>query len=175
RPRLVVVGPPGAGKTTTGKELAKLLGVAFRDVDHDIELAAGKSISEIFTVDGEPAFRDLEERAVAAALTDHPGVLALGGGAVLSALTRQRLRGHTVVFLNVGMADGVRRTGLSAARPLLAGVNPRATFKALLDARLPLYREVAVIEVLTDGRTQREAARQAYEALSAVDVTTKGS
>ncbi|MDQ2587618.1 shikimate kinase [Saccharothrix yanglingensis] len=149
-PRFVVLGPPGAGKTTVGRLLAERLGVTFRDTDDDVVAAAGKPISDIFTTDGEPAFRALEEQAVAAGLADHDGVLALGGGAVLSAATRERLAGHTVVFLGVGTAEGVRRTGLSTARPLLAGVNPRSTFKALLDARLPLYREVATIEVLTD-------------------------
>ncbi|MFD5828663.1 shikimate kinase [Lentzea sp. NPDC060358] len=150
-PRCVVVGPPGAGKTTVSELLAARLGVAFRDVDADVVALAGKPISDIFLDDGEPAFRAMEEEAVAKALVEHEGVLALGGGAVLSAATRDRLREHTVVFLNVGMAEGVRRTGLAANRPLLTGVNPRATFKALLDARLPLYREVATIEVLTDA------------------------
>jgi shikimate kinase len=149
-PVLVVLGPPGAGKTTVGQLLAERLGVPFRDVDDDIVALAGKSISDIFTSDGEPVFRAMEEQAVADGLKTHEGVLALGGGAVLSATTRQLLAGHTVVFLNVGMAEGVKRTGLSNARPLLTGMNPRATFKALLDARLPLYREVATIEVATD-------------------------
>ncbi len=155
-PRYVVLGPPGAGKTTVGVLLAERLGVAFRDTDDDIVTTAGKPISDIFTDDGEPVFRAMEEEAVAEGLKTHDGVLALGGGAVLSAATRERLSGHTVVFLNVGMAEGVRRTGMSSARPLLAGVNPRATFKSLLDARLPLYREVATIEVATDDLTPEQ-------------------
>lgn len=155
-PQAVVVGPPGAGKTTIGELLALKLGAPFRDVDEDIVTTAGKPISDIFTQDGEPAFRLIEEEAVAKALTEHDGVLALGGGAVLSERTRELLAGHRVVFLNVGMAEGVRRTGMSSARPLLAGVNPRATFKALLDARLPLYRQVATVEVDTDGREPAE-------------------
>ncbi|GLW94411.1 shikimate kinase [Actinokineospora globicatena] len=149
-PVAVIVGPPGAGKTTIGEGLAAALGVAFRDTDADVEAAAGKSIADIFTQDGEPVFRAAEASAVATALVEHDGVLALGGGAVLAEGTRALLAGHTVVFLNVGMAEGVRRTGLSAARPLLAGVNPRAKFKELLDQRLPIYREVATIEVATD-------------------------
>ncbi|GLZ36086.1 shikimate kinase [Lentzea sp. NBRC 105346] len=157
-PRLVVLGPPGAGKTTVGELLAAKLGVTFRDVDADIVESAGKPISDIFTQDGEPVFRAMEEEAVLKGLTEHDGVLALGGGAVLSARTRENLKGHTVVFLNVGMAEGVRRTGLSSARPLLTGVNPRATFKALLDARLPLYREVATVEVLTDDLDPEQVA-----------------
>ena len=94
----------------------------------------------MFTEDGEDAFRALERAVVAEALTATDGVLALGGGSVLAAVTRERLRGHRVVHLKVGLADGIRRTGMSSARPLLAGVNPRATFKALLDARAPLPR-----------------------------------
>jgi shikimate kinase len=72
-----------------------------------------------------------------------------------------------VVFLNVGLAEGVRRTGLSSARPLLAGVNPRATFKQLLDARLPLYREVAAVEVGTDERTLAEVVDEVLSCLAA--------
>lgn len=162
-PRFVVVGPPGAGKTTVSEVLAARLGLELRDVDADIVELAGKPISDIFTDDGEPVFRAMEEEAVAKALVEHEGVLALGGGAVLSAVTRERLRGHTVVFLNVGMAEGVRRTGLSSARPLLSGVNPRATFKTLLDARLPLYREVATVEVLTDSRNPQQVADAVIE------------
>ncbi|MBP2472917.1 shikimate kinase [Crossiella equi] len=164
-PKAVVVGPPGSGKTTVGQLLAEALGVEFADTDALIVEVAGKAISEIFTSDGEPAFRELEEKTVAAALDAAGGVLSLGGGAVLSERTRGLLAGHTVVFLNVGMAEGVRRTGLSTARPLLAGVNPRATFKALLDARMPLYREVATVEVATDARTPEEVAEAALAQL----------
>jgi shikimate kinase len=156
KPCVVVAGPPGSGKSTVGPLLAERLGVAFRDSDDDIVAAAGRSITDIFTTDGEPAFRELEERVIADALTTHDGVLSVGGGAVLAPATRERLRGHPVVFLDVGFAAGVQRVGLSTARPLLAGVNPRATYRTLLEARLPLYRKVATIEVRTDDRTPAE-------------------
>lgn len=168
---MVLVGPPGAGKSTVGRLLSDRLGVDFTDIDDLIVARAGRSISDIFITDGEPAFRDLEEAEVAHALARRNGVLALGGGAVLSGQTRARLRGRCVVFLSVGMAEGVRRTGLSTARPLLAGVNPRATFAALLDARLPLYREVAVVEVPTDGRKPAQVVEDVLTATGAVGGT----
>lgn len=156
---MVIVGPPGAGKTTVGRVLARRLGVEFTDVDVLLVERAGKAIADIFLQDGEDVFRAMEREVVAEALSDTDGVLALGGGSVLAAETRERLRGHRVVYLTVGLADGLRRTGMSTARPLLAGVNPRATFKALLDARAPLYREVATVEIETDRRSANQVAR----------------
>lgn len=165
----MLVGPPGSGKSTVGRLLSKLMDAPFRDTDETVEEMAGKAVSEIFTADGEPKFRELEEQAIAKALAEHEGVLSLGGGAVLSERTRQRLAEHPVVFLSVGLAEGARRTGLSTARPLLAGVNPRATFKALLDARMPLYREVATVELATDGVQPRRLAEQASDGLARAD------
>ena len=152
RPTLVVVGPPGAGKSTIGRLVAERLRVEFTDADDLIVERIGKSIADMFLEDGEPAFRALEREVVASALRSTVGVLGLGGGAVLADETRALLRSHRVLSLRVGLADGLRRTGMSTARPLLAGVNPRATFKALLDQRSPLYHEVATVEVDTTGR-----------------------
>jgi shikimate kinase len=168
RPTLVLVGPPGAGKTTVGRVLARRLAVDFTDVDAIIVERAGKTIADMFVHDGEDAFRALEREVVAEALVRTEGVLALGGGSVLAAQTRERLRGHRVVLLTVGVTDGLRRTGMSTARPLLAGVNPRATFKALLDARAPLYREVATFEVDTVRRSANQVARAVLEVIGAV-------
>jgi shikimate kinase len=153
----VLVGAPGSGKTTVGLALADALGVAFRDTDTDIEQLAGKPIPEIFIDEGEAHFRNLERAAVATALASHPGVLALGGGAVLAEETRAALIGHTVVHLSVELPDAVKRVGLGAGRPLLA-LNPRATLKHLMEQRRPLYAEVATATVVTDGRTPEEIA-----------------
>jgi shikimate kinase len=154
-PSHVLVGAPGAGKTTVGRLLAERLGVAFRDTDADVEVVAGKEIADIFYADGEQAFRALERSAVAAALAEHDGVLALGGGAVLAPGTRALLRGHHVVLLEVGLSAAADRVGLNRTRPVLA-LNPRAQLRTLLEERLPLYREVAVLSVPTDGRTPAE-------------------
>jgi shikimate kinase len=148
-PLVVLVGPPGAGKTTTGRAVARRLRTGFRDTDHDIEALAGTPVSEIFVDHGEQHFRALEETAVAAALAEHDGVLALGGGAVLSAATRALLAGHPVVFLDVGLAAAVSRVGMNGNRPLLLG-NVRSQLKGLMDRRRPLYDEVARHTVLTD-------------------------
>ena len=162
---LVLVGAPGAGKTTVGRVLARRLAVGFSDVDEMIVERSGKAIADMFLEDGEDAFRALERAVVADALCGVDGVLALGGGSVLAAETRRLLRRHRVVHLQVGLADGLRRTGMSTARPLLAGVNPRATFRALLEARAPLYREVATVEVDTGRGNANQVARMVLAAL----------
>ena len=156
-PLAVVVGPPGAGKTTVGQAVAAMLGLPFLDTDAVIEETAGKPIPEIFFDDGEPAFRAMELTAVEAALASFNGVVALGGGAILDAGTRAALAGLTVVFLSVELPDAVKRVGLGMGRPLLS-VNPRATLKYLMEQRRPLYAAVATHTIATDGRTPHEIA-----------------
>jgi len=167
RPRVVLVGPPAAGKTTVGRLLADRLSVPFVDTDDLVVARAGKPVSEIFVDDGEEAFRRLEADAVAEALT-RDAVVALGGGAVLAEQNRKRLAGHPVVLLAAGVPTSAARVGLNRDRPLLLG-NPRQQLRALLDARLPLYREVAVAEVATDDRTPDEVADAVLAAVSAPD------
>ncbi len=164
-PRVVLIGAMGAGKTTVGERVAERLGLDFRDTDHDIEEAEGRSVSEIFVDSGEDYFREREQAAVAAALDTHDGVLALGGGAVLAAATQEILQGHPVVFLRVGLSDAARRVGLGTSRPLLLG-NIRSRLKQLLDERTPIYEAVASWVVETDGRDPGDVADDVLEVIS---------
>ncbi|OEU88823.1 shikimate kinase [Streptomyces abyssalis] len=163
-PAVILVGPMGVGKTTVGELLAQRLGTACRDTDEDIVQAAGRPISEIFLDEGEPHFRALEREAVRTALAEHTGVLALGGGAVLAPETRQLLEGAPVVFLDMDVAEAVKRVGLDAPRPLLM-MNPRKQWRELMDARRPLYTEVATAVVSTENRTPDEVVGEILDVL----------
>ncbi|HET9945869.1 MAG TPA: shikimate kinase [Actinomycetes bacterium] len=167
-PRAVIVGPPGSGKSTVARLVAERLGLASRDTDDDVEAAAGASVSDVFVERGEEGFRAMERVAVAAALAEHDGVLALGGGAVLDQGTRELLHGRTVVFLDVGIKDAASRIGFNRDRPLLLG-NPRAQWLRLMEARRPVYEEVATVRVDTDGRSADEVADAVVAALGAVE------
>lgn len=153
-PRFVLIGPPGAGKSTVARALAHQLGVTRRDTDTDIERTAGKSIANIFIDDGEEHFRALEQAAVAAALRESDGVVALGGGAVLAEPTQTLLHefvaaGGAVVYLEVSAAAAAPRVGLNAARPLLVG-SPRKQWIELMEVRRPIYERLATMTVNTD-------------------------
>lgn len=165
RPKAVLIGPPGSGKTTIGTALAERLGVAFRDTDADVEATAGKPVSDIFIDDGEQRFRELEGAAVRRALAEHDGVLALGGGAILAPATQELLAGHTVVYLQVGLSDAVQRVGLATARPLLV-LNPRSRLRELMAEREPIYKRLAAITVGTDGRDPGDIVEKIIKELS---------
>jgi shikimate kinase len=158
-PKAVLVGLPGSGKSTIGRRLAKALDVDMLDTDAAIEQQTGRPIADIFATDGEQEFRRIEEGVVRAALAEHDGIVSLGGGAVTSPGVRAALAGHTVVYLEITAAEGVRRTGGNTVRPLLAGPDRAEKFRALMSERVPLYRQVATIRVNTNRRNPGAVVR----------------
>lgn len=157
-PVAVLIGPPGAGKTTVGRALAHLLGVDLVDTDELVEQSAGRSISDIFVDEGEPAFRAMEVEATRAALAT-PGVVALGGGAPMQPAIAELLAGHPVVFLDVTIAHASKRIGFDGSRPLLA-VNPRAAWTTMMNTRRPTYDRLGELRVETGDRTPEQIAAQ---------------
>ena len=166
KPIAVLIGAPGAGKSTIGRRVAERLKVPFVDTDALIEEQSGMSVSDMFVELGEPEFRVREEEAVRRALSEQTGVVALGGGAILSESTRQLLAEHTVVWLRVNVSDAASRVGMNQARPLLLG-NVRGRLTQLLNERTPLYESVASITIETDGRAVREVTSSVLAAVAA--------
>jgi shikimate kinase len=162
---VVIVGPPGAGKSTVARLLGERLGLAVRDTDDDVERAAGETISDIFVEHGEARFRALESQAVQEAVAEHDGVLALGGGAVLDPDVAELLAGLTVVFLDVSIKAAAPRVGLNRDRPLLLG-NPRAQWIRLMEARRPTYEAISSHRVDTDEKTADEVADEVLRVIS---------
>jgi|GEM_PF-37832 len=170
---VVLVGPPGAGKSTIGRKLARELGAELIDTDAVIEAETGRTIPEIFTADGEPEFRRIEQDVVRRAVLAERGIVSLGGGAILSAATRELLRDRTVVYLEISVAEGLRRTGATTHRPLLAGTDPAAKYRELMRIRRSLYREVATVRVRTEGRSPGRVVRNILARLGLEPVEPK--
>jgi len=168
-PRAILIGPPGAGKSTVGKALAKRMNLSFADTDHLIEARAGKKITEIFVEDGEPKFRELEEEIVEASLSSVEGILALGGGAVMSARTQNLLDSSRskVILLEVSISQAAPRVGFNKERPLLA-INPRQQWQALYEKRLPIYKRLAGFSISTDSKKPHEVAEEIAQYLEGV-------
>jgi shikimate kinase len=164
-PKAVLIGLPGSGKSTIGRRLAKALDVSLLDTDAAIEETTGRTIADIFATDGEPEFRRIEEDVIRSSLQSHAGVLSLGGGAVTTPGVRDALAGHVVIYLEISAAEGVRRTGGSTVRPLLAGGDRGEKFRKLMAERVPLYRRVATMRVNTNRRNPGAVVRHIVERL----------
>lgn len=164
-PRVVLVGPPGAGKTEVALALGRRLELPVRDTDRDVEALAGMPVGQVFVELGEAHFRDLERQAVVDAIENHDGVLAVGGGAVMDPRTEADLAGQRVVFLDVSITHAARRLGFNAERPTHL-VNPRAQWLRMMEGRRPVYERIAVVTVSTDDRDAEAVAADVATAVS---------
>jgi shikimate kinase len=165
-PKIVLIGPMGAGKTTVGAEVAKRLNCSFADSDQLIEADQGKSISEIFIEDGEPHFRLVEESIVIDALLAEEGVLSLGGGAVTNDATRRAIASNAAkkIFLDISLSAVSPRVGFDSARPLLM-VNPRQKWAELMNARRPIYESLADFKIDVSEKSVEEIVSEIVDSL----------
>jgi shikimate kinase len=161
----VLVGIPGSGKSTIGRELAKKLGVDFCDTDRVIESEAGKSVASIFVEDGEAQFRKMESRVVLESLSKENAVISLGGGSILDSDVRAALANHNVIWLKTSVGNAVRRTSINQNRPLLLEA-PRATLIRLMDERDPLYLEVSKYSIDTDEKSIKVIVQEISDVLA---------
>ena len=166
--KIVLIGPPGAGKSSIGKSLAKELNLNFIDSDSEIEKISHKKISEIFIEDGEPAFRLLEVDVVRKVLSDFEGVISLGGGAPINPEIQEVLgrANYPVIFIDVSIAQAAIRIGFNKDRPLLL-VNPRQQWISLMNDRRPIYEKLASQTISSDNQKPHEVAKQISDKLKA--------
>lgn len=167
-PRIILIGPPGSGKTSIGRSLARSLKIDFKDTDALIEVDQGKSVSQIFIDDGEPLFREVEERICLLAIQNETGVLSLGGGAVLSKKVAGEMRrsGAQIIFLDVSLKVAAPRIGFNRDRPLLLN-NPRQQWQALMDARRPVYEGLANVIFDVEDRSVGQVVEELLLKVSA--------
>lgn len=163
-PILILIGPPGSGKSTVGRLVAAKLGVSFRDFDDDLEHECGLPAGELVVKLGRERFSEVERGLIGTILADHTGVLALGGGTPLNPVIREQLKPFHIVFLDVELNELLRREGLVTLHPWLLP-NPRAHLRQLLSERRPIYEAVSSAVVSTTGRCVQDVAAEVLRTL----------
>ena len=164
---IILIGPMGSGKTSTGRMLAKELGYAFADTDEEVTKRTGVSIAYIFDVEGEEGFRKRECLALRECLNDNNTILSTGGGIVLSKENRDLLQDRgTVVYLQTSIRSQVKRTASTNNRPLLQNKDPEETLEKLMLTRAPLYEEIADITIMTDNKSLQEMSKEIQRAIN---------
>ena len=166
--KVVLIGPPGAGKSTIGKALAKEIATEFIDSDSEIERITGKKISDIFVEEGEAVFRKTEVEVVTALLDGFEVVIALGGGAPINTQIQEALTGveYPIIFIDVSISQAANRIGFNKDRPLLL-INPRQQWMNLMSERRPIYEKLASQTVNSDSQKPHEVAKLISEKLKA--------
>ena len=166
--KVVLIGPPWAGKSTIGKALAKEIATEFIDSDSEIERITGKKISDIFVEEGEAVFRKTEVEVVTALLAGFEGVIALGGGAPINTQIQEALTGveYPVIFIDVSISQAANRIGFNKDRPLLL-INPRQQWMNLMSERRPIYEKLSSQTVNSDSQKPHEVAKLISEKLKA--------
>ena len=164
---IILIGPMGSGKTSTGRMLAKEMGYVFADTDEEVTKRTGVSIAYIFDVEGEEGFRKRECLALKECLNDNNTVLSTGGGIVLSKENRDLLQDRgTVVYLQTSIRSQVKRTTSTNNRPLLQNKDPEETLEKLMLTRAPLYEEIADITIMTDNKSLQEMSKEIQRAIN---------
>ena len=164
---IILIGPMGSGKTSTGRMLAKEMGYAFADTDEEVTKRTGVSIAYIFDVEGEEGFRKRECLALKECLNDSNTILSTGGGIVLSKENRDLLQDRgTVVYLQTSIRSQVKRTASTNNRPLLQNKDPEETLEKLMLTRAPLYEEIADITIMTDNKSLQEMSKEIQRAIN---------
>ena len=163
---IILIGPMGSGKTSTGRILAKELGYDFVDTDQEVLKSTGVSIAYIFDVEGETGFRQREHQALIRFLDNDNVVIATGGGIITHDKSKTIIRDHKrVVYLKTSIEKQIERATVSDKRPLLIDTDPATKLQELMLTRGPLYEEISDIMIDTDERTPSEIAHEIIDRL----------